>query len=135
MPTTIDVSPLEIVKTVKRGEEYEETLNVRNVGDERYSYRVDTEEAYRSWVDPDPNLFAINAQDQRAITLQLRPPQQAGIGVHRFKTEVINDDKEDDRAEIDLALKVPIPIIWWVVIAVVIIIIVLVIVLMTQSPG
>jgi uncharacterized membrane protein len=135
MPTTIDVSPLEIVKTVKRGETYEETLTVRNVSDERYAFRVDAEEAYRSWVDSDPNLFAINAQEQRAITLELRPPQQAKIGVHRFKTKVINDDKKDDQAEVDVALKVPIPAYWWLIIAAVIVIIVLVIVVLSSSPG
>ena len=34
MSTTIEVTPLEITRSVERGEQYEETLKVGNVGDE-----------------------------------------------------------------------------------------------------
>ena len=128
-PTTIEVSPSKIVKTVKRGETYAEPLTVRNTGEERSSFDVKADGEYRSWVDPDPNLFAINAQDEREITLELRPPHGAKIGTHRFKTRVTNAEQEDDQAEVDMALRIPLPAIWWVVIAVVIIIILIIIAL------
>lgn len=127
MSTTIEVNPLEIKKSVKPGQQYEETLTVHNVSDERYSYHVQPAEAYRAWVDPDPNLFAINAQEAREVTLELRPPGDAKIGRHNFKIEVANEDLEDDTTEVDVTLQVPVPVYWWVIIAVVVIIVVLLI--------
>jgi hypothetical protein len=132
-PTTIEIDPSEISKTVKRGEMYAEPLIVRNTGEERSSFEVKAEGEYRRWVDPDPNLFAINAQDEREITLELRPPKGAKIGVHRFKTRVTNSEQEDDQAEVDMALRIPLPPIWWVLIAIVIIIIIVAIALLLKS--
>lgn len=133
-PTTVEVSPSEISKTVTRGETYTESLTVRNVGEERSSFDVKADGEYRKWVDPDPNLFAINAQGEREITLELRPPKGAKIGVHRFKTRVTNAEQEDDQAEVDMALRIPLPFIWWVVIAAVIVIIIIALIILFM-PG
>lgn len=125
MSTTIEVTPLEITKSVEPGKRYEETLTVRNVGDERYSYRVRLEEAYRGWVDPDPDHFAINAHQFREVALRLHPSHDAKIGTHEFKIIVVNDDNDDDRANVAVALKVPIPILWWIIAGVVVVLILL----------
>ncbi|MGD9147810.1 MAG: hypothetical protein PVI80_19750 [Anaerolineae bacterium] len=135
-PTTIEVSPSKIVKTVKRGETYAEPLTVRNTGEERSSFDVKADGEYRSWVDPDPNLFGINAQDEREITLELRPPQGAKIGTHRFKTRVTNAEQEDDQAEVDMALRIPMSLIGWILLAIfVLIVILLVVIALILLPG
>jgi hypothetical protein len=127
MSTTIEVSPLEITKSVEPGKQYEETLTVRNVGDERYAYQARLEETYRAWVDPDPDHFAINAHEFREVALRLEPPHDAKIGLHEFKIIVVNDDNDDDRAAVDVVLKVPIPILWWIIAGVVVVLILLVV--------
>ena len=133
-PTTVEVSPSEITRNVKPGEMYAETVTVRNLDKERSSFLVKAEGEYRSWVDPDPNLFAIDGEEERVVTLELRPPRGAKIGVHRFKTRVINDDKEDDQAEVDVTLKVPFD--WRIIIAIVVIVIIVLVVLwMLRSVG
>jgi hypothetical protein len=132
MSTTIEVNPLEIKKSVKPGQQYEETLTVHNISDERYSYHVRPAEAYRAWVDPDPNLFAINAHEAREITLELRPPGGARPGLHNFKIEVVNEARSDDTTEVDVTLKVPVPWYWWVIIAIVIILLLALIVYLGQ---
>ena len=121
MATTISIDPVEIRRRVERGKQYEETLTVGNVSDVRYTYRIEPEAGYNEWVDPDPDLFAINAQEDRAITLNLQPPDDAKIGVHRFRVEVVNDDVEDDQARVYLALGVPIPLRWWVILVAIIV--------------
>lgn len=139
MSTTINVSPLEIKRSVERGKQYEEALTVGNVGEERYTYRIQPEEGYRDWVDPDPDLFAINAQEDRVITLNLQPPDDAKMGVHRFSIAVINDDVEDDQAQVDVALRVPIPVLWWVILIVMVMILLAILiqwpVLVNRIPG
>jgi len=136
--STTAVSPLKIEKTVQRGGEYEETVTVRNAGDERTSYDVRTDEAYRAWVDPDANHFAINAGEARDTILQLRVPNDAKRGKHDFNVSVVNDNNPDDTALINVVLNVPIPVLWWILIAVVIIVLIVIIVALLgqiQSPG
>ena len=132
MATTISVDPVEIRRSVERGKQYEETLTVGNVSDERYTYRIEPEAGYNEWVDPDPDLFAINAHEDRAITLNLQPPDDAKIGVHRFRLEVVNDDVEEDQARVYLALGVPIPLWWWVILAAVILFLLTLLILWAQ---
>lgn len=136
--STTEVSPKEITKSVERGKEYEETLTVRNVGDERTSYDVRPDEIYRAWVDPDPNHFAINASESRDIILQLRVPNDARRGTNEFNISVVNDDNPDDTAEIHVALRVPIPALWWILITILLLLLVLIIVALLsqrQSGG
>jgi hypothetical protein len=127
MTTTINASPTQIKRTVQPGGQYEETLTVGNTSQERYNYRIRTQEEYGTWVDPNPDLFAINAQEERAIALSLQPPETAKIGVHRFDITVLNDDVQEDQARIDVALLVPIPLWWWVVIAIIVVLLIIVI--------
>jgi hypothetical protein len=117
---------------VQPGKQYEEALTVGNTSQELRSYHIQTQkehqEEYGAWVDPKPDLFAINAQEERAIALNLLPPVDAKIGVHRFGIVVQNDAVEDDQARIDVALLVPIPFWWWVIIAIIVVLLIIVIV-------
>ena len=133
MATTISVDPVDIRRSIERGKQCEETLTVSNVSDDRYTYRIEPEAGYQDWVDADPDLFAINAQEDRAITLNLQPPGDAKIGVHRFRVEVVNDDVEDDQARVYLALGVPIPLWWWVILAAVIVILLTILIVWARS--
>jgi len=128
MATTINVSPTAIKRAVEQGKQYEETLTIGNTSQQRYTYRIQTQEKYSAWVDPNPDLFAINPQEERAVTLSLQPPEKAKIGVHRFGITVLNDDVEEDQARIDVALAVPIPFWWWVIFAVIVVLLILAIV-------
>jgi hypothetical protein len=124
MSTTINVRPTEIKRSVERGKPYLETLTVGNTSQERYTYRIQPQEGFGDWVEADPNLFAINAQGERAVSLSLQVPESEKIGVHRFGVMVLNDEVEEDQARIDVALGVPIPTVWWVILAVVIVVLV-----------
>jgi hypothetical protein len=134
MATTINVSPTEIRRSVERGKQYEETLTVGNVSQERYTYRIQTQKEYRAWVDPNPDLFAINAQEERAVKLGFQPPESAKIGVHRFGITVLNDDVEDEQAQVDIALAVPIPPLWWAILVVVIAVLLTLLIMWTRMP-
>ena len=114
MPVTIELRPSAIRRSVRPGERYTETLVLRNVGDDRFGYEISAEPTYRAWVDPDPERFAINAGDDRSVTLNLLPPGNAKIGLHQFRVNVVNDDDAADTAAVDVALRVPIPVLWWV---------------------
>jgi hypothetical protein len=132
MATTITIDPAEIRRRVERGKQYEETLTVSNVSDERYTYRVEPDAEYQDWIDSDPDLFAINAHEERAIALNLQPPDNAKIGVHRFRVEVANDDAEDDLERVYLVLGVPIPLLWWVILAAVIVALLTILIMWAQ---
>jgi len=129
MSPNIDLHPLEIKKSVEPGERYVETLKVRNVGEDRYAYEVRAERAYRAWVDPDPERFAINARDDLDVTLKLLPPRDAKIGLHLFQIVVTNDEDEADTAHVDVALRVPIPALWWATATALVLLVILLIVL------
>lgn len=128
MSTTVEVSPTEIKRPVKPGQQLEETLTVRNLSDDRSAYQVRAGEAlYRNWVDPDPEHFAIEAHDDRAVVLNLLPPRGAKSGLHQFQVLVVNDDDEADRAAVDVELRVPIPPWLWIVLAGIVVAIILLI--------
>jgi hypothetical protein len=133
--STTEVSPLKIDKSVERGKEYQETLTVRNIGDERTSYAARPDAAYRAWVDPDPELFAINAHESRNILLKLAVPNDAKRGRHEFNVTVANDDNPDDKTEIDVALRVRIPPLWWILIVTLLLVLVLIIIALLGAPG
>ncbi len=115
MPTTIHLSPQSISEPLKRGETIEKTLTIQNMSEETNNYQVDTEEAYRQWVDPIPDFFPLHAQQSRDVKLVLGPPAGLKWGTHAFKIVVFNDENAEDRAEVDVALEVRIPIVWWII--------------------
>ncbi|MCL4298017.1 MAG: hypothetical protein KJ077_19900 [Anaerolineae bacterium] len=131
MPTTIEVVPQKIAKSVKPDVYDEEALTIRNVGDKIYAYMVECQtncQTYQAWhFDPSPDLFAINAHEIREVKLKLTPPRNAKIGVHRFSLVVANDENPDDRVEVNLALKVSIPASWWITLGIVIVVLLLIV--------
>lgn len=128
MATTLKVEPLEIKMSVEPGKLYEESLIVENVGSQRYSYLVDCrQEDCHAWANPTPELVAINAQASYKVVLKLTPPLNAKIGWHKFLIVVANDENPDDSAEVNLALKVPIPAYWWVIFWIVVFVVLLVV--------
>ena len=103
MPSSIEVSPLEIRRKIQQGEEYEEALTIRNTSEERSSYSIRAEDGFQEWVEVEPELFSINPQDARAIALVLKT-DNAKMGANKFVINVVHEGSEDVTAEVKVTL-------------------------------
>lgn len=102
----VGVTPGNLTFSVQAGSSDTESLFVINTGTEVSNYRVYVDEYYADWFDISPDNFSLGANENKEVTLKLKPPISTKGGFE-FKVYTVSSSPSSDFS-VGSGIKVPV---------------------------